>query len=359
VSRGSDPGFVRRVLRLAVPYWHAEHRWRVRGAVVALLALTVAQVGLAVWINHWNRDLFDALERRALREVLAQAAVFVAILVSSIVVTGVHLMVKRWLQLDWRRWLASVLLGHWMADGRHHRLALRPGEHDNPDARIAEDVRIATETAVALAHGATYALLSFLVFVPILWDVSGTIRVPGIDVLVPGYLVLLAFLYSAAGVLLGWRFGRPLVRATDALQGAEADYRFGLARMRDRSESIAMLRGEPAEREGAARRFVRIVREWNRQSIAYAGLVGFTTGYGALLPVFPLLVAAPQYVLGTVSLGMLMQGAQAFQRLALALSWPTDNLGEIARTRASVERVLALHDALRRLDADASAVPRH
>jgi putative ATP-binding cassette transporter len=354
-------GFVRGVLRLAGPYWNAEHRWRVRGAAFALLLLTVAQVGLAVWTNHWNRDLFDALERRSLRDVLEQAAVFAAIFATTIAVTGVHLMVKRWLQLDWRRWLTRVLVGHWMADGRHHRLALRPGEHDNPDGRIAEDVRIATETAVALAHSALFALLSFLLFVQILWEVSGTIRLPGTDVHVPGYLVLLAFLYAGAGALLGWRLGRPLVRATDALQGAEADYRFGLARMRDRSESIALSRGESTEREGASARFGRIVRDWNRQSLAYVGIVGFTTGYGALLPVFPLLIAAPQYVLGTMTLGMLMQGAQAFQRLASSLSWPMDNLGDIARTRASVERVLSLHEALRRLDAEAhrAARPAH
>jgi putative ATP-binding cassette transporter len=119
------------------------------------------------------------------------------------------------------------------------------------------------------------------------------------------------------------------------------------------------MHGEPVERSGAAARFARIVRDWDRQSLAYMGLVSFGTGYGGLLPVFPILVAAPQYILGAMTLGALMQAAQAFQRLTSALSWPVDNVGEIARCRASAERVLSLYEDLQRLDAEARAPSGH
>jgi putative ATP-binding cassette transporter len=143
------------------------------------------------------------------------------------------------------------------------------------------------------------------------------------------------------------------VRATNALQTAEADFRFGLARAREHSEAIALMQGEPSERAGATRRFGGIRRTWDRQSLAYMGIVAFSTGYGALLPVFPILVAAPQYILGAMSLGMLMQAAQAFQKLTSSLSWPVDNLGDMARTRASADRVLSLYEDMQRLDAEA------
>ncbi len=182
---------------------------------------------------------------------------------------------------------------------------------------------------------------------------SGTIVLPGTSLEVPGYLVPLAFLYAGAGTLLGWRFGRPLVRSTNALQTAEADFRFGLARAREHSEAIALMQGEAMERAGARARFARILREWHRQSVAFMGIVGFSTGYSALLPVFPLLIAAPQYIAGVMSLGMLMQAAQAFQKLTTALSWPIDNLGDIARTRASADRVISLWEDMRKLDRDA------
>ena len=214
--------FVRQVLRLAGPYWNARHMWKVRGAAVLLFALTVAQVALAMWTNYWNRDIFDALERRALGDVLAQAVVFALIFALTIGVTAAHLLVKRWLQLDWREWLTQELIGRWMENGRHYRLLFRAGEHDNPDGRIAEDIRIATETAVALAHTLVHSLLSAGIFIGILWRVSGSLQIPGTELAVPGYMVPLAFLYAGLGAMLGWGFGRPLVRATNALQTAEA-----------------------------------------------------------------------------------------------------------------------------------------
>jgi putative ATP-binding cassette transporter len=344
--------FLRQLAGLAVPYWNAEHRTRVRAVTALLLALTLAQAGLAVWTTFWHRALFDALEQRAVAEVVRQVGVFAVIFLLTIAVTAAHLHAKRWLQLDWRRWLTDRLVGHWMDEARHHRLQAREGAHDNPDARIAEDVRIATDTAVTLGHSLFYALISVALFVDILWTLSGSMRIPGTSLYVPGYLVVLAFAYAGFGAVLGWRFGRPIVRSTDALQSAEADFRFGLSRTREHSESIALLQGEAIERSGSTGRFRCIIRDWHRQTVAYTGIVGFSTGYGALLPVFPILVAAPQYVLGAMSLGALMAAAQAFQRLTSALSWLTDHLGEIAKMRASVERVLSLQDAMAAMDSE-------
>jgi len=346
-------GFLRQVLALAGPYWASERRGRAWAATLGLLLLTLAQVGLTVWGNWWNRALFDALEQKSVAAVLVQVGVFAAIFAISIAVTAAHLMVKRWLQLDWRAWLTDRLVGRWMAEGRHHRLLYSAGEHDNPDQRIAEDIRIATESAIGLAHTLVFSLLVLGTFIDILWNVSGTLAIPGTGIAVTGYLVPLAFLYAGVGSVVGWMFGRPLVRTTNALQSAEASFRFGLARAREHAEAIALVHGEPMERTGAAARFRRIVHDWDRQSLAYMGIVSFSTAYGALLPVFPLLVAAPQYIAGAMSLGVLMQAAQAFQRVTSALSWPVDNLGEIARCRASADRVLSLHRDMEQLDREA------
>ena len=346
---------LRELLALAGPYWSSARRRHVRTAAFALFLLTVAQVGLTVWGNYWNRALFDALEARSVPAVAVQVGVFALIFTLSIVVTGAHLLVKRWLQLDWRAWLTERLIDRWMTDGRHYRLLFAAGEHDNPDARIAEDIRIVTESGLALAHTLVFSIMILALFIDILWSVSGSIAVPGVEQRVPGYMVPLAFLYAAAGSVLGWLLGRPLVRSTDALQSAEASFRFGLSRAREHSEAIALLHGEPIERHSAAVRFRDIARDWNRQSLAYLGIVSFTTGYGALLPVFPILIAAPQYIAGAMSLGMLMQAAQAFQRVTSALSWPVDNMGELARTGASAERVLSLYRDIERLETELRA----
>lgn len=344
--------FLRQVKRLAGPYWHCERRAKVRGAIFLLLLLTMCQVGLSVWGNYWQRGLYDALEQHSVRRVLVQVGVFGLILSLSLAVTAAHLMVKRWLQIDWRAWLTERLTSRWLDEARHYRLNFTSGEHDNPDQRIAEDIRISTESAIALAHSLTFSLLTLGMFVNILWDVSGGIDVPGTSVHVPGYMVPLAFLYAALGSSFGWVVGRPLVRTTNALQTAEATFRFGLSRAREHSEAIALMRGEPLERTGSGARFRRVMRDWNRQSLAYLGLVSFGTAYGSLLPILPILVAAPQYISGAMTLGALMQAAQAFQQLTSSLSWPVDNIGEIARCRASAERVLSLHEDLNELDAD-------
>ena len=349
---GPRQHLLRDLLRLAGPYWNCERHAKVRGATLLLFLLTVAQVGLTIWGNYWNRALFDALEQRTAHGVLLQVGVFALIFVASIAVTAAHLMVKRWLQLDWRAWLTEQLVGRWLESGAHYRLQFTDGEHDNPDQRIAEDIRIATEVAIALAHTLVFSLLILATFIDILWTVSGSIVVPGTGVEVPGYLVPLAFLYAGLGTLLGWTFGRPLVRTTNALQTAEATFRFGLSRARERTESIALMHAEPLECSSSGVRFRQVARDWDRQSLAYLGLVSFSTGYGSLLPVFPILVAAPQYIAGAMSLGVLMQAAQAFQRLTSALSWPVDNVGEIARCRASAERVLSLHEDLLKLQVE-------
>ncbi|MEW6260486.1 MAG: ABC transporter ATP-binding protein/permease [Thermodesulfobacteriota bacterium] len=343
-------GFLKQVILLAGPYWKCEHCWKVRGAAALLLILTIGQVALSVWSNYWRGALFDALEQHSISRLLIQIGVFVLIFLLSIVITGGHLLIKRWLQMDWRAWLTDQLVNRWMEGGRFYRLLHTPGDHDNPDQRIAEDIRIATEIAVALWHTLVYSLLSVGLFIDILWSVSGSVNIPGTGIHIPGYMVILAFLYAALGSVFGWMMGRPLVSSTNALQNAEATFRFGLSRVRENPEAIALMRGEPLEKNRSSNRFLEIIRQWNRQSMAYMGLVAFGTGYGLLLPIFPILVAAPQYIRGVMTLGLLMQAAEAFQRLTSALSWPVDNIGEMARCRASAERVLSLYQAMQDVD---------
>jgi len=345
-------GFVRQVARLAGAYWSGANKWMVCGQSLALFLLTVLQVALTIWANYWNRALFDALEQRSIPELAIQAGIFVVILLLTMGVTAIHLLVKRWLQLDWRRWVSERLIERWMQDGHHYQLLFTSGEHDNPDGRIAEDIHIATETAIALAHSLVYSLLILASFVDILLSVTGSGAVPGTSVVVPGYMVIFAFVYAGGGAVMGLLLGRSLIGSTNRMQTAEANFRFDLARAREHSEAIALMHGEPLERQQSSRLFDEVKLGWDRQTFAYMWIVSFSSGYGTLLPVFPILIAAPQFIAGTMTLGILMQAAQAFQKLTSALSWPIDNLGEMAKCRASADRVLSLYDDLLKLEAE-------
>ncbi|MGZ8183998.1 MAG: ABC transporter ATP-binding protein/permease, partial [Methylobacter sp.] len=142
----------------------------------------------------------------------------------------------------------------------------------------------------------------------------------------------------------------PYTLATDARQTVEANFRFGLVTARENSLAIALVHGESNEQSRFVGLFKDIVHAWQRQTLAWSHLFMLTSGYSVLSMAFPILVSAPRYIIGTISLGALMQSAQAFQQTAGALSWPVDNMAKVAEWRASVERVLGLVNGLNKLE---------
>ncbi len=344
--------FLRSFVRLAGPYFTQPGRWRPRLLVALLAAAIVAQVAVAIRLNWWSADLFDALERHSTDSAMLQIGIFALIVLGTMAANTLHLVARRILYLDWRRWLTGRVIDGWMEDSRHYQVGLIPGDHDNPDGRIAEDVRIATEAAVDLASSLTYCILLLASFVGILWSLSGRISVFGLSL--PGHLVALALLYAGTGAAVAFLLGRPLVRATDMRQTREADFRFRLVRARENAEPIAIARAEASERGRLVVSFDTILAAFRGQSTSLARLLAFTSGYVTVAGVFPILVGTPRFMAGTMTLGALMQSAQAFQQVTAALSWPIDNLPRIAEWRASVERILALEDAVQTVALEAA-----
>jgi putative ATP-binding cassette transporter len=344
--------FLWRFIFFALPFWSAEHKWMNRGRLALIAALTVAQVAVQAGLNAWSARLYNALEARHLDAFLAQIVDFALLLLASIVVFATSLYVRRRLQFAWRVWLTKTTLSVWMAEGRHYQLGLIAGDHDNPDGRIAEDIRVTTESAVDLGQSLFYCILLLLTFVDVLWTLSGVIHVEigGAVIPIPGFMVFIALTYSAIGTSLALWAGLPLVGASNLRQTVEANFRFGLARAREYSESIALIRGDADERTHLQELLRGVRRGWESQTYGLVRIIVFTTAYSVLASPFPLLVAAPRYILGYITLGTLMQMAQAFSQVTAALSFPVDNLSTIAQWRASVERVMALQDAMGRLE---------
>ncbi|MDD4915369.1 MAG: ABC transporter ATP-binding protein/permease [Methylococcales bacterium] len=339
-------------IRLAGPFWQSENKTTIRGLSVALVGLTVLQIVVSVAINEWSANLFDALEQRSMSRLFTQIGVIILIFIANMLITAAHLMIKRRLQLDWRGWLTDKLIAQWMYDGRHYLVTHIPGQHDNPDGRIAEDIRISTEYAIDLLHTLLYCILLFISFTQILWELSGTVTLDLFlfELPIHGHLVLLALIYAATASTMGWLIGRPLTTATNDRQTVEANFRFALVKARENAMAIALIHGERHEKPHFHRLFGGIVDAWELQTNAWARITMFSAGYSVLSMAFPILVSAPRYILGVITLGGLMQSAQAFQQLASSLSWPVDNMGKVAEWRASVERVLGLSKALEQLE---------
>ena len=343
--------FIYRFIRLAKPFWSSEEKWRVRLLAGVFLTLGVAQIVVQVRINLWSAGLFNALEQHSMDGFFVQMEVLGLILASGMTISTTHMMVKRRLQLMWRRWLTKNVLDQWVSRGHQVQVTYMPGDHDNPDGRIAEDIRTTVESAIDLAHSFFYCGMLLVSFTQILWALSGPLTIDWgmFSFYIPGHMVWIAFLYSGAATALALIVGWPLIRAQDRRQTAEANFRFGLVHVRENAEAIALLHGEADERRHLSKLFSGIRHSWDRQSAAIGRLFLFTSGYAILSAAFPVMVAAPRFIAGTITLGTLMQTAQAFQQMASALSWPIDNLQKVAEWRASVERVINLQDALAKI----------
>ncbi|MCU0887093.1 MAG: ABC transporter ATP-binding protein/permease [Rubritepida sp.] len=340
MSAAPTTSALRGLLALSAPWLG---RWRTRAAFLVLLALTLVQVLLAVGVNLWSARFFDALEARDLGA-LGRAVGFFALLLLAIALSNAaHLEAKRGLTLGWRRALTERLLAAWLADGHHWRIAQLADSPDNPDGRIAEDIRVATEQAIELLATLVYCVALLVAFIGILWRLSGEVSVLGVPI--PGHMVWLALAYAGAGAVAAFALGRQLTVATEQRQATEASFRFGLARVRGEGEGLALARGEALAREGLAERFGGLAAAWRRQTAGLRNLLGFQSAYVTLAPVFPLLIAAPRHLAGDLTLGGLMQTAQGFQQAVSALSWPVDQTARLAEWHASVDRLLALAEA--------------
>ena len=358
---GTRAGSLRAFAAVALGYWttpgYRLWAWIFTGGMVLMGCVMVA---IALWLNVWNRDFFNALEKRDVPALVEQLWVLLAIVVAGAAAIFLQLHIKRRLQVYWRSWLSTATVGRWLASGRQYQLGLMAEECDNPDGRIHEDIRIATEYAVEFAQSILQCVLQLVIFLGVLWTLSGTLHLGfmGIDAGLPGYLVWAAVIYAVAGSSLTYLLGRTLIDAGEARQTREANFRAGLIRSRENAEGIALMRGETGERARVRILLRKLRKAWHRQSEGQANLALLTTALAYLAPVVPLVLALPRYLAQEIALGGLMQTAQAFSSVQWALSWLIDNFPKFADWRASADRVVALHVALSDLEETIASTDR-
>ena len=260
--------------------------------------------------------------------------------------------VKMTLQRRWRTWLNAHVLDQWLTSGRYYQLNLVPGDHSNPEYRVAEDLRLSVDAPVDFAIGIFSAVTSAIVFIGVLWCIGGELTIPIGDTTlrVPGFLVVAAFVYAllASGSMI--LFARGFIRASENKNQAEAGYRYVLTRLRENGESIALLGGEQEERAGLDGVFRTVRTRWKDLMWQYVRTTIVSTGSNGLAPVIPILLCAPKYVAGTMSLGQVMQAVSAFMIVQTAFSWLVENYPRLADWSASASRLASLLVSLDRLE---------
>ncbi|PPD12099.1 MAG: hypothetical protein CTY30_09470, partial [Methylocystis sp.] len=337
---------------LALGFWVGEPSRRA-WSLTALVALCIAlQLGAQLSINEWNRKFFDALESKNV-EALSWATILLPALVafSGLAISGT-LVARMTLQMRWREWLTEKLAGWWLEDQRYYRLEIAAAEQTSPEYRIAKDVQLAVEPLVEFAVGFLTALATALAFVGVLWTVGGALELNllGARLVLPGYLGFAAVVYATIAGGIAYFAGGPLVPAVAQKNEAEAQFLSELTRLKENAESIALIRGDADELSSVLQNYRRVVTAWIRQIHRNGIIATVQSANGALVPLIPLVLVAPKYLSGALTLGAVMQLTAAFVSVQIAFNWFIDNSVRVAEWMASANRVDELAEALESLD---------
>ncbi|MBI6551943.1 ABC transporter ATP-binding protein/permease [Pseudomonas sp. LY-1] len=335
--------FFRRTWAMITPYWRSEEKGKAWLLLLAVIGLSLFSVAISVWINHWYKDFYNALEHKDTAAFWQLIGYFGGIAAVAILGAVYRLYLTQMLTIRWRAWLTEKHFARWLSDKNYYQLE-QGGYTDNPDQRISEDLNNFTSSSLSLGLGLLRNVVSLVSFSIILWGVSGSIEVFGITI--PGYMFWCALLYAAVGSWLTHLIGRRLIGLNNQQQRFEADLRFSMVRVRENAESIALYNGEPNENRRLSQRFGLVWHNfWDIMKVSKR-LTFFTAGYSQIAIIFPFIVAAPRYFTGKIELGELMQINSAFGNVQENFSWFIGAYTELASWRATSDRLLSFQQAM-------------
>jgi vitamin B12/bleomycin/antimicrobial peptide transport system ATP-binding/permease protein len=318
-------------------------------AICAVVALTAfGQIKL----NAWNKPFYDALSLKDFSGFAHQLLVFGVIAGALLALNVAQAWLREMSKLKLRDGLTHDLFDQWLVPRRAFHLSGAGEIGKNPDQRIHEDARHLVELSTDLGIGLLQSTLFLASFITVLWTVSNdvTFSVAGVSFVLPGYMVWLALIYAGIASFVSWRVGRPLIALNAQRYAREADLRFALVRVNERTEAIALYGGETDEKDYLNREFNQVLSMMRRLVSGITRLTWVTAGYGWFAIVAPFVVAAPGYFSGNMSLGGLMMAAGAFNQVQQALRWFVDNFSTIADWRATLLRVASFRLALVEMD---------
>ncbi|MBM3619750.1 MAG: ABC transporter ATP-binding protein/permease [Alphaproteobacteria bacterium] len=339
--------FLRDLIFLARPYFTSEERWSALGMLTLVFGLTLVLVWLEVVFNSWYGRFYNALETKNEVEFFRELKGFTVIAFGFIAVSALEALAQLGLQLRWRRWMTRRYLARWFTHRAYYQIELERSA-DNPDQRIAEDIRQFIESSISLTLGLLSAIVTFVTFVALLWGLSGplTFALGDGPITIPGYMVWVALIYSVVGTVLAHVVGRRLIPLTFQKEKVEADFRFDLVRARENAEAIALYGGERHEAPALRDRFQRVLDIWWSLIKVRVQLATYSISYSQIAIIFPFVVAGPRYLAGAITLGTLMQISSAFGKVQSSLSFFVSYYRSLAEWRAVMHRLRGFDDAV-------------
>ncbi|MBY5332462.1 ABC transporter ATP-binding protein/permease [Rhizobium leguminosarum] len=335
-------------------FWNSEVRGKVLFLATVLILVILATSYGQVILNEWNAPFYDSLERRDLGEFFHQLEIFAMIAGTLLLLNVLQAWLNQMTALYMREGLSRDLVDQWLKRKRALRLASSGLIGVNPDQRLHEDSRNLAESTTGLVLGLLQSTILLVSFIGVLWELSSgfIFHISGHSFSIPGYMVWAAIFYAASASVLSQVVGRKLVKLNADRFSKEAELRFTLMHANENMPAITVARGEENERRRINTDISSVLRVVKRLAMANTNLTWVSAGYGWLVIVIPIIVAAPAYFSGGLTLGQLMMSVGAFNQVNTALRWYVANFGPIAEWRATLMRVTDFRQALVEMEED-------
>ncbi len=319
-------------------FFRSERRRKARFLLILLLALSVAYVGVTVLTSYVGRDLITAIEKKDSHTYWKSMGLYLGTFAVAILIDVYYRWAEQSLALHWREWMSQHLIKRYFNNRAYYRLR-GSDSIDNPDQRISEDVRNFTLDSLGYALLVVNSVMTLVGFLGVLWSISGT-------------LVGVALAYAVGGTFMCFVIARRLVGLHYEKYQREADFRYGLVRVRDNAESIAFYRGEKREHLDLVQRLALVVTNMRSIIVWNRNLGFFRNSYSYLALVVPILIVAPMFMRGEMEFGVVTQSLAAFAQVLGAVSLVANNFEGLSSYLAGVQRLGMLWDDLDEFDAE-------
>jgi len=307
-----------------------------------ILLLAMAAVRLNVVFSYWYKDLYNAMQQLDAKAFWTAILLFCFLATLHVIRALVNFYVRQKLLIEWRLSLTTKLMDLWLTRQAYYRSAYCTAQVDNPDQRIQQDVDQFVSLSLSLSVGLIQSLVSLFEFTILLWSLSATLALFGIEI--PRAMVFLAYAYVLIATVFAIKIGRPLIKLNFLNEKLNADFRYSLIRLREYGESIAFFGGEKSEKKNLAQRFSQVIA--NSWALVFRSLKfdGYNLAISQTAVVFPLIIQAPRLFSKEIQLGDVMQTANAFGEVQEALSFIRSSYDSFANYRAVMTRLIGFMD---------------
>jgi putative ATP-binding cassette transporter len=335
------------------PYWRSEEKVVAWIMLIAVLALNMGVVFLMVLLNRWHGKFFDMLQnlRKELLLGLVMQFFLLVIIFVAIIVTKSYM--QSYLSFRWRLWLTKQVMGEWLHNNTFCRLFLYKIKTENHDQRISQDLANFTSSSLSLALSIITQFVTIIAFAKMLWELSSSLRIPlpnGGELDIPGYVLWVTIIYVAISTIVIYKFGKPLVALDYTQERVEADFRFGLMRIRERRDEISLLDGAKAEIQFLNKNISKIMKNYKNIIRCNIYVNAFQTIFNNFATLMPYIAAAPMLFSGAITFAVVMQIVNAFGRIEGALMIFALNFQDFASWTATFNRIVDFRAEMQAID---------